>query len=195
MLTRLDKFGTVYGTDFSEEAVAFANLAYPNGERVKQEYLPDGMPFENGKFDVVTALDVLEHVEDDKASAETLLGLLKPGGILIVTVPAYMLLWSGHDVVLEHKRRYVKAQLAELFQECVIEKLTYYNSILFPPIWAVRKFNSLFRPNRWETDDELPRDLINKLFLGIMRIEKNWLKKHTFPFGVSLLAVIRKKEN
>jgi SAM-dependent methyltransferase len=194
MLARLNKYGAVFGTDFSDEAVAFSNLVFPNEGYVKQGYLPNGIPFEREQFDIITALDVLEYIEDDKASAQTLLGLLKGGGGLIVTVPAYMSLWSNHDVVLEHKRRYTKPQLLALFDglDCEIMKSTYFNSVLLPLIWVVRKLNNLLRPDRVETDDELPNSVINNLFSAIMRFECAWLRKHTLPAGVSVMAVVRK---
>ena len=193
MLRRLLKYGEVYGVDFSAEAVKFSSRILTNGS-VKQGALPDGIPFSDGEFDLITMLDVLEHVDDDAASVKTLYRLLKPRGLAIVTVPAYMHLWSNHDRVLEHKRRYTKQHLLSLFdkREWQIEKATYFNSLLYLPILFIRTLNKLFHPHRVETDDALPSAPMNAVFTAVMRLERKYLRRNNFPVGVSVLISARK---
>jgi len=193
MLGRLSKYGNAYGIDHSAEAVKFSSRVL-NG-RVKQGALPDRIPFNDGEFDLITALDVLEHIDDDVASVKTLYRLLKPHGLAIVTVPAYMHLWSNHDMVLEHKRRYTKRHLMTLFdnREWQIEKATYFNTLLYPPILLIRTLNKLFHPNRFETDDAPPSRFMNAIFYGVMRFEMKWLRRGNLPLGVSVLISARKK--
>ncbi|MDR0999925.1 MAG: class I SAM-dependent methyltransferase [Clostridiales bacterium] len=195
MLKTLSKYGTAYGTDMSDTALAFCNIEYSNKDQVKKGYLPDGLPFEPESFDIITILDVLEHTENDKASVATTLRLLNPGGFMIATVPAYMSLWSNKDIVVEHKRRYTRRSLLKLLENenCEIVKATYFNSILLPPIFVFRKLNNILRPNHMENDNNLPNGFINALFLNVMRIERWILQKHRFPMGVSVMAVARKK--
>ncbi|MDR0919276.1 MAG: class I SAM-dependent methyltransferase, partial [Oscillospiraceae bacterium] len=157
MLKRYEKYGEAYGFEFSEKAIELTNKDNP---RVKQGALPDKIPFENGQFDIVTSLDVLEHVDEDKQSADALLKLLKPNGTLIVTVPAYMSHWSNHDVALHHKRRYTKKTLLALFDlspssNLKLVKITHFNSFLCPPIYVFRKLKKIFMPNAVTTDDKL----------------------------------------
>jgi hypothetical protein len=140
-------------------------------------------------------LDILEYVDNDAASIKTVHRLLKHNGTVIITVPAYMHLWSNHDIVLEHKRRYTKEVILSLFnkEEWQIEKVSYFNTILYLPILFVRLLNKTFRPNRMETDGGTPSTLINGIFTIIMKIERKWLRHHQFWFGVSLLLIAKKR--
>jgi SAM-dependent methyltransferase len=102
--------------------------------------LPDEIPYELGSFDAVTLLDVLEHIEDDVRALGTIERLLRPGGLLLCTVPAYRFLWSQHDDVNEHRRRYTRPELRIRLEAAGlrVRKLSYCNTFLFPPIAAAR---------------------------------------------------------
>jgi 2-polyprenyl-3-methyl-5-hydroxy-6-metoxy-1,4-benzoquinol methylase len=147
-------------------------------------------------FDAVTLFDVLEHLEDEAVAMENVRRALKPGGHLIVTVPAFMWLWSKHDDVSQHKRRYVRQQLADVLTRAsfTIEKLTYFNAYLFPLAVARRVGRRLTN-----TDDgvefKIPADPLNRFLTASFRAEIPAIVRATsrgsFPIGLSLLAVVR----
>ena len=145
---------------------------------------------EDAKYDIVFAMDVLEHIEDHEKAFEQIVRVLKPGGHIVITVPAFMFLWSGHDVEFEHVRRYTKKSLKRLIstQPVAIEKLSYYNFFLFPLALAVRKLGLSST-----TQLTLPSSKINSLMHSIFSSEKRFLKWMNFPFGVSLISIVRKK--
>jgi SAM-dependent methyltransferase len=158
----------------------------------------DQVPLPDGSLDYVTALDVLEHVPDDGAVVRGFRRLLKPGGIAVVTVPASMALWSDWDVALHHFRRYDRDQLRVLFPtaEWEILHVNYTNVLVYPAVWAVRKWRGLWRraekgssPAR--TEDRLPPDWINALLRTQFATLAHW--RLPFPFGVSLVLVARRR--
>ena len=112
--------------------------------------MPDQLPLERGGFDAVTMLDVLEHLDDDINSAKAAADLLKPGGILLCTVPAYPWLWAKRDEHHQHKRRYTKSRFRSLFTipTLKIETLTYYNTWLFPLAAVARLATNLLSVER-----------------------------------------------
>ena len=113
-LASLARRGRIQAFEPHIDALAFARERHP-GMDIRQGALPDELPYEKGSFDLVGALDVLEHVEDDQRSAEALVQLTRPGGWLLVTVPAHQALWGSHDRRLHHRRRYGRDQLLDLF--------------------------------------------------------------------------------
>jgi ubiquinone/menaquinone biosynthesis C-methylase UbiE len=152
----------------------------------------EGMPFQAGQFDLVTMLDVLEHIREDGAALKEVARVVKPGGYVVVTVPASMALWSDWDVALHHYRRYDRPSLRQLFEQCgelEICHLNYTNTLVFPLVWLVRKLRFLSTQKRGE--DYLPPGWINsclrRLFVwtGLIRFP--------MPWGVSLLLVARKR--
>lgn len=148
-------------------------------------------------FDAILLLDVIEHVEDDFSALRHAKSLLAPNGVVIITVPAFMFMWSEHDELNLHKRRYVRVQLHNLLRDTgfSIEKLTYFNSYLFPLAVLVRLGNRLFRRRDYD-EFAIPGATTNKLMKAVFLAEKKRLLKPTaqnlFPFGLSLLAVGRK---
>lgn len=192
MLAFLGRYGRAAGVDASPEAVAMAGR---DGADVRLGMLPADIPFEPASFDVITLLDVLEHVDADAAALDTIRGLLRPGGHLIVTVPAYAFLWSGHDVVNEHKRRYVRHGLRTKLTAAglAIERLTYFNTLLFPPIALVRLAGRLRAGDDSADEGRVPTP-VNTILRSIFTLEKRLLKAADLPFGVSLLAVARRPE-
>lgn len=154
--------------------------------------LPDGIPFEGCTFDVVAALDVLEHVGPDRAALRALGARLRPGGLLVATVPAFRFLWSGHDTIHHHRRRYRRAELAALVRAAELEPLvlTYFNMLLFPPIAALRLLARLF--GRTGGDDALPGRLLNRALEAVFGLEQHLVGRVPLPFGVSLLVIARR---
>lgn len=191
MLNALEQIGQTNGMDMSDEAIRFSREIF-NGT-VKKGYLPDNIPYDHEYFSLITALDVIEHVEDDRATLMAIRDRLLPGGQAIITVPACMFLWSEHDVLNEHKRRYSMGELRGKLLEAGfnIEKISYFNSILFPAIALVRLVNNVLKRSGG-SDVNLPGLLVNFTLMNLFGMEKYLLRLINFPIGVSIVAVVRK---
>ena len=191
MLNALDELANTSGMDMSDEAIQFSKEIFKGS--IKQGSLPDNVPFSNESFDLITALDVIEHIDEDIESLKAIRYLLKPSGKAIITVPAYMFLWSSFDEMNEHKRRYT---LPELRQKLIsagfqIEKISYFNTILFPIVYIVRKLNNLLGRDG-ASDVDMPGRPMNFILKSIFGLEKYLLRLMNLPFGVSILAVVKK---
>jgi SAM-dependent methyltransferase len=154
-------------------------------------------PLRPGVADVVLALDVLEHVADDAAALRAAAALLRPGGLLLVTVPAFGLLWGQQDAVSHHLRRYTRTGLARVFQAAGLPRprLSYFNTLLFPPVAAIRVLRRLLPATTARSDFEDNRPgLVNDLLLRLFAAERHLLPRVALPFGVSLLATLRHPE-
>jgi ubiquinone/menaquinone biosynthesis C-methylase UbiE len=154
------------------------------------------MPFDEAQFDAVVALDVLEHIPDDVAATREIFRVLKPGGVLIVTVPAYQSLWSRHDVALHHKRRYRSRQVRNLLRGAgfTLRHLTYTVSVLFPAAWVVRRLQNAFQKNAEPKADALPtREPLNGLLLALLNAEGKLSQRVRLPFGLTVFAIARKE--
>ncbi|VAW55450.1 hypothetical protein MNBD_GAMMA05-2481 [hydrothermal vent metagenome] len=191
MLSALDTIGETYGMDMSDDAIKFSKVAF-SGE-VKNGYLPDNVPYQEKFFDLIIALDVIEHIDRDVDSLKTIHSLLATGGKVIITVPAYMFLWSSFDEMNEHKRRYSRLELREKLVQAgfTVEKISYYNTLLFPVIYLVRMLNNILKRDG-ASDVDMPSKFVNYVLKNIFGIEKYLLKFLNLPFGVSILAVVRK---
>ncbi|HEX5472368.1 MAG TPA: class I SAM-dependent methyltransferase, partial [Lacipirellulaceae bacterium] len=124
----------VVGVECSPQALAYARQSL--GNRVRYGRLPHEIDLPPESFDVVLMTDVLEHIEDDASSAIAALRLLRPGGVLVATVPAYQWLYAPRDAHHHHFRRYGKSRFAELWQRPDAQTLllSHYNTLLFPPV-------------------------------------------------------------
>lgn len=155
----------------------------------------EDMPLRSSSFDVVLVLDVLEHLNEDTDGLRQAARLLKNGGLLIVTVPAMPSLWGGQDVVSHHRRRYKMKSFLRLFQLLHVSqvRVTYFNTLLFPPIATVRWARALagqrYR-DRTDFNDNHP-GLINRILARIFAAERHLVGRVPLPFGVSLLAIAR----
>ncbi len=189
-LELLARYGEMHALELDESARKLAN------ERgvceVRAGRLPDEIPFE-GEFDLICALDVLEHIEDDAAAARALADRLAPGGTLLLTVPAYRFLWSHHDVVTHHQRRYVRSELVERVVEAGLEVrcATYFNTILFPVVCLVRFVKKIL--GREEGSDfSIHSSLVNDLLTAVFSAERLLVPWLRLPFGVSILVIAEK---
>jgi SAM-dependent methyltransferase len=179
--------------DDHEEALELLRLSFPD-ERVIA--LTNGsVPLPDASIDYLTALDVLEHIENDVEAVRGFHRLLKPGGVVLVTVPASMVLWSYWDVSLHHFRRYSRAGLKTIFtvEKWDIVHVNYTNILVFPCVWLLRKLRKQ-KPtgdtaNRME--DQIPPAWLNALLRWIFVTMALW--RMPLPFGVSLLLVARRK--
>lgn len=153
--------------------------------------LPEPVPFDDGAFDLVCMLDVLEHIEDDGAALARAKSLLKPSGLLLVTVPAYGWLWSTHDATHHHYRRYTAGMLGQRARaaDLVISRLGYFNSLLFPLIAGARITRKLVNYHEG-SDAALPLPFVNTLLTKILGLERHVARNHLFPFGTSVMAVL-----
>lgn len=193
MLNNLQSYGTTFAMDYSPDAVEFSKKIF-NGE-VQRGWLPDNFPYKDQKFDAIVCLDVIEHIDDDLKSLQVLRDHLSPGGIMIITVPALQFLWSKWDDLNHHKRRYNKEQFKKVILSAgfEIEKLSYYNSLLFLPIALVRLLKNSLMSDSDKSDTDLPSAPVNYILEKVFTLEKWLLKFIKFPIGVSLIAVVRKK--
>lgn len=193
----LEKYGAVTGIDNNEKAIVYSKKTV-NGEILKGD-LTNSSLLQHESFDIIFALDVLEHIEDDSLTLMNLKMSLRKGGMMLITVPAHMELWSYHDENHMHYRRYEKAALTKLLKnnKLHIEYLSYYNAWLYYPIKIVRKIRkSLMRANKISVfkDEKKPSYIINKVLYLIFVSESFFIRhKINLPFGVSLLAIIRKE--
>lgn len=190
-LELLKEFGIVDAIEPNDTARALAGKS--PGVAFHSGGLPGGLPRFDSDFDLIAAFDVIEHVEEDKASIEALAARLRPGGVLAVTVPAFAGLWSRHDERHHHKRRYSRRGLKNIFQDSGLEiaRLTYFNSILFPVAASVRLAE---RAGLIESSgaDKLPSQPLNGLLAGIFGSEARLLRWVSPPFGLSLLLIARR---
>jgi SAM-dependent methyltransferase len=173
-----------------------ARLAHQRSNRPVVLAEAGALPFADGSFDGVTALDVLEHIEDDSAAVAELRRVLRPGGLLLAMVPCHPLLFSEHDRALQHVRRYTRPRFLELLQEGGFrpERVTWVNSILFPVAAAVRLASRLDprdRSDRHKSNAALSLGLMNNVLGTLFSIERKALKHVNMPMGLSLLVAAR----
>lgn len=193
MLTLLREFGQADGIDLSPEAVRLAQQRHGAEVAVRVGGIPEGLPAP-GTLDVVTAFDVVEHIDDDVAAVQALRGTLRPGGLLVCTVPAFGFLWSEHDDLNHHKRRYTRPQLRRLLEQAglEVEQLSYFNTWLFPAVAGVRLARKSTGRRSGASDLAMPRPAVNRLLTGLFGSESAVLRRgRGLPFGVSLIAVAR----
>lgn len=192
-LDLLSQFGHVSAFEPDREAREHAcRKQNPNQYDIRDGYLPDSIPFESAAFDLVIALDVLEHLDDDCRCLAALRKHLKPGGWGLFTVPAFPFLWSRHDELHHHRRRYRKAGLAAVLRTAGFENLRiiYFNTLLFPMIASVRLVKNLLG-EYISRDDQMPSEMANRILTQIFASERHLVGRLPLPFGVSLLATAR----
>ncbi len=193
-LPMLAGFGKVYACDAHEMALEYsADLKI--AEKIEKAVLPNAPAFAQMRFDVIGIFDVLEHVEEDNEALKVLYGLLKPGGYIVLTVPAYQFLWSAHDVASQHKRRYTRQALKEKLEGLglKVSYISYFNFFLFPAVAFVRFAKRLrYGRDNYTSDLKTTNKVLNRLLYGIFAAESLLMPKISFPFGVSIICVIRK---
>ena len=149
------------------------------------------------KFDILIASDCLEHIENDSLALSNWNSLLKENGKLYVFVPAYKFLWSYHDDVNMHYRRYTRKELINKLAKnnFTIEKSSYWNFSLFIPTFLYRKFSNLFKSRKKDDQGDLNKaSFFNGLLLFILNIENKLLSILNFPFGISVFCIVKKNK-
>ena len=186
----------VLGLDNHDESMALARpkVEKVNGRIVKADLNQVGLA--DGSAAVVTLLDVLEHIDDDVGALRQMIRITKPGGLVLITVPAHQWLWSDWDVALHHRRRYSRAQLIRLVDQPGVELLrcAYFNTFLLPLIGLARTWRRLRGPaaNGQRAEDIIPPAAMNALLYWVTAAPACWSLFRP-PLGVSLLAVLRRK--
>jgi SAM-dependent methyltransferase len=193
-LEMLSRYGQVSAMELDEIACQLANKRQVT--QVKPGSLPDNIPF-LWDYDLILILDVIEHLDNDLLALEALYYKLKPGGYLLVTVPAYMFLWSEHDEINHHKRRYRLKALKKVVKKAgyEVDYGSYFNTFLFPLVAIVRilaKLKPQQDKNKLSSDLVVPSKSVNQILKFIFASERYFMNKFLLPFGVSVLLLARK---
>ena len=193
-IAMLSKFGDLTGVEHDAGAAIRAR------ERAQvpilEGSLPDALPTFEKPFDWILALDVIEHVEEDAASVKSMAAHLKPGGRLLLTVPAFNFLWSQHDVENHHFRRYRKRDMRRLAHETGLRLnyLSYFNFWLFPAVALIRLVRKLLPYEETWQDMRKPAPWANGLLERVFLSERRLMRWFALPFGISLMAVFTKDD-
>jgi SAM-dependent methyltransferase len=184
-----------FGLDFSHDAVSFCQ------KRGLQRLIQGSglsLPFLAGSYQAITALGVIEHLDDDRSFLQELHRVCVPGGYVLVLTSAYDFLWSHHDEMVHHKRRYTRPSLRALFEASGFEtaRISYVNTFLFLPIVIIRLIQRMIGikndPSKGVRDAFMPPWIINKVLTGILLLEARCLRFVNFPFGVGIVVLARK---
>jgi SAM-dependent methyltransferase len=191
-LMMLSKFGDAEGVDISEDALSFCRERGLQNVRLGAA---EKLPYEDETFDLVTALDVVEHLDDDVAGLREMRRVLRPDGHLLLFVPTFMFLWGLQDEVSNHRRRYRLPELRRAVSKAGfrVERTTYANITFFMPVLLVRKFMRL-TGLRTATENSINISAMNGLFGRIFGAESTLLRHTNLPFGVSGLCVAQRVE-
>lgn len=184
------KFQNIYGTDLSKSAIEFckkrnlSNVFHLNDINLKNY---------NQFFDLITVLDVIEHIDDDIGTLVKLRKYLKSKGLVLITVPAYQFLFGPYDILTQHKRRYTKKHLSKIVTQSGYEiiKISYFNTFL-SPLMILSRIISNF--TGWNNDTNIPFSCLNSFLKFIFGIEKYFLRFFSFPFGISIICLAKKNE-
>ena len=190
-LPMLASFGEVDAIEIDETAGKFA--AERLGKPIGISPLPELTGVAPGSYDLVAVLDVVEHVEDDVAALKAIASVLRPGGKILITVPAHQWMWSAHDVVNHHKRRYSKGTLTAALQKAGLgwRKLRWFKSLLFPAAVAARMVGKM--TGKDDSDDSPPPKALNAAFETIFRIERHLLGRVPMTPGLSIIVLAEPK--
>lgn len=191
----LSEIGEVTSIEYEKECCEFVKektgLSVINGSILE-------LPFENDSFDLVCAFDVIEHVQDDVKAAAEMERVCKKDGLVAITVPAFEILWSKHDEVNHHFRRYRRSSLLKILKSTKVTYSTYFNSFLFLPILLFRLTSKIFPQaiNRKGAGSDFTvsqsTSITNKILGKIFGIEIPLLRYLKFPFGVSIFLISKK---
>ncbi|MGD9588176.1 MAG: class I SAM-dependent methyltransferase [Pyrinomonadaceae bacterium] len=188
-LEMLSQFGSAEGVDVSDEALDFCRK---KGLTV-QKGLAETLPWPDETFDISTALDVIEHLDDDVAGLMEMYRVTKTGGYSLFFVPAFMWLWGVQDDISNHRIRYTKKQIVDRVEKAgfKVERATYANFTFFAPILGGRVIMRLtgIKP---ESENNITISGLNGVFGKIFSAERHLLKHVNAPLGVSIVVVARK---
>src|SRR5688500_1817334 len=188
-LEMLSQFGSADGVDVSDEALDFCRKKGLTVQKGSAETLP----YPDETFDITTALDVVEHLDDDIAGLKEMHRVTKTGGYSLIFVPAFMWLWGVQDDISNHRIRYTTKQLIQRVEKAgfAVERATYANFTFFAPILGGRTLMRLtgLKP---ESENNVNISALNGVFGKLFSAERHWLKRLNFPFGVSIVIQAKK---
>ncbi len=191
-LQMLSRFGVAEGVDVSVAALDFCRA---RGLAKVKQGAAESLPYEDAAFDLVTGLDVVEHLDDDIAGLKEMRRVLRPGGRAVLFVPAFMFLWGVQDDISHHRRRYTLPDLKSKLREAglTVERATYANLTFFAPILIGRQLMRLigWRP---ASENNITISALNGLLGRIFSVESWWLRRLNFPFGVSIVCVAKRTD-
>lgn len=187
-LTMLQRFGVVRAVELDASARAYASKI--SGLNVEAGCLPDRLPEWSDQFDLVCMFDVLEHIEDDAAALRRIRQLVRRGGRVLITVPAYGWLFGPHDRAHHHFRRYTKRALRQKLREAGfrVARIGYFNTLLFPAVVVERLTNMATNSQRQAVG--LPPAWLNNVLYRVFAIESMFVRHFLFPFGTSVIAIV-----
>ena len=185
----LSQYGEAEGVDVSDDALEFCRL---KGLKA-QKGLAETLPYADESFELTTALDVIEHLDNDVAGLKEMFRVTKRGGYSLIFVPAFMWLWGVQDDISNHRIRYTKKQIVSRLEAAgyTVERATYANWTFFAPILAGRTIMKItgIKP---ESENNITISALNGVFGKLFGAERFWLKNFNFPFGVSIVVVAKK---
>ncbi|HEX3423591.1 MAG TPA: class I SAM-dependent methyltransferase [Sphingomicrobium sp.] len=186
-LEMLGRFGRVDAIELDDESRSIAQSRL--GRDIMSARLPELNGIAERHYDLIAALDVIEHIDNDVEAIAAISTRLRPGGKFLMTVPAHPWMWSAHDAVNHHKRRYSKAALKQLINESPLrlDKVGYFNSLLFPLAVADRLVSKL--RGKDEAEVKLPSTPINSGLEAVFASERHLVGRLPLPPGLSLFAV------
>lgn len=188
-LEMLAQFGEAEGVDISDDALEFCRQ---KGLTV-QKGLAETLPYADESFDLTTALDVVEHLDDDIAGLKEMFRVTKRNGYSLIFVPAFMWLWGVQDDISNHRIRYTRNQIVERLERAgyTVERSTYANWTFFAPILAGRTIMKItgLKP---ASENNINVSALNGMFGKLFSAERLWLRRFNFPFGVSIVIVAKK---
>lgn len=179
-----------YGTDTSPIAIDYC---HKRGIANAFHCALETFPLSDLRFDLITFLDVIEHVDEDVGLLKQACHRIRQNGHILVTVPAYEFLWSQHDDLNHHKRRYTKSTLIHVLRESglTVEMCSYYNTILFPTA-LFKRLSEKFIKSKEDTTLDLPAPIMNATLKSVFGFERFLLRRFSLPFGLSLIALAKK---
>lgn len=183
----------VIGMDGADEALKYC-LERGITDCIKANF-ESKLPLADDSVDLITSLDVVEHVKKDQQLLREFSRVLKPGGLVIVTVPAHQWLWTYWDDILGHKRRYTTDEMKDRFIKAKLEiiKVSYFYSYLLPIALVFRYVKRVFPGLKGRSDFVRLPEVINKLLLWLSRIETEVVSKQQIPTGLSVVCVGRRR--
>lgn len=205
MLGALSSDYRCFGLDSSPDAIALARRRFPD-VRFIEGTVPDGLAGVGEPVSMYLLLDVIEHIRDDRSFMRSLVSAMEPGSLLLVTVPADMALWSPHDVGYGHFRRYDASGLRQVWAGEPLGELfvSHFNMLFYPAIRLIRMLNNIAgKPwGKAGTDLSVPPLPVNRLLTRVFSLEAPVLCRlmqqgsgRGLPFGVSLVAVLRRERD
>lgn len=188
------------GLDFSDDALAFCQQ---RGLKKLVRASGASLPFAPSSHQLISTLGVIEHLDDDQRLLGELSRVCAPGGYILILTSAYNFLWSRHDDIVHHKRRYTRKGLKKLVDDAGLEsvRVSYVNTVLFVPVILFRFLQRMLgMDERGKTSDHgspdlfMPPGLVNRLLVGVLWLEARWLRLFDLPFGVGIVVLARKPQ-